>query len=604
MAAATTVPATTPSPFAVFRNRNFTLMWSGQLVSTIGSSLTSLAASILVYRLTHSALSVGLMLMATAAPSIFLGLVAGVFVDRFDRKRIMIAADLIRAVLVFLIPFLVPHNIAWLYVIVLLSSAVGQFFDPAHASVLPEVASDDELAAANSLMAISSFGSTAVGFAASGLIASQFSIQWAFYVDALTFLFSAFCIGLLQIAPLVVQGETNAAGAASEPAASVATIFRNMRSGMQFLFRTPILRSTFILLPVVGISFGLWNTLLLPFARQALGATEFEYGLQEGLTSVGFVIGSLLMARVSGRLREGQWLTLSFLGMGTVGAIYAGLSSVPLAILFVMISGFANAPSSIARGLLIQRNTPREMRGRVYSVFFVTRDVAFLVGMAAAGLADILGVRVLMLGSAVLVLVPGVLALFLPGLGQPAAEWRRAMRLLKTAPTAPGLGVGRAVTLADLDTLAARLPALSGLTAQDRRTLMAQARVVEAPPGTTILRKGETGDAAYFIISGRAVAGVETGEGNYRSLETMGAGDFFGEIAALTGSPRTANVVADEPTSLLQVPAATFRYLLTNARLSQLVHLKFLERLTRTNLTDLPRFAGVDHQTMRELRTQ
>jgi MFS transporter, DHA3 family, macrolide efflux protein len=593
MVTAAAAHATTPSPFAIFRNRNFTLVWSGQLVSTVGSSLTSLAASILVYRLTNSALSVGLMLMATAAPSIFLGLIAGVFVDRFDRKRIMIAADLIRAALVFSIPFLAPLDILWLYIIVLLSSAIGQFFDPAQASVLPEVASDEELAAANSLMAISSFGSTAVGFAASGLIASRFSIDWAFYADAITFLFSAFCISLLRIAPLAAQDETK-----------VATIFRNMKGGIQFLLRTPVLRSVFVLVPIIGISFGLWNTLLLPFARQALGATEFEYGLQEGLTSIGFVISSLLMAREANRLREGQWYALSFVGMGIVGAIYSGLTSVPVAILFVMISGFMNAPASIARGLLIQRNTPREMRGRVNSVFFVTRDVAFLVGMASAGLADILGVRVLVLGSALLVLVPGLLALFLPGLGQPAAEWRRALNLLKTAPTAPGLGVGRAATLADLDRLAARLPALSGLTEQDRRSLMAQARVIEAPPGTTILRKGETGDAAYFILSGRAVAGVETGEGQYRSLETMGPGDFFGEIAALTGSPRTANVAADEPMSLLQVPAGTFRRLLADAQLSQVVHTKFFERLTRTNLSELPRFAGVDQQTLRELRTE
>ena len=83
-------------------------MWTGQLVSTMGSALTSLAASIYVFRLTNSAMSVGLMLMATAAPSLLVGLFAGVLVDRFDRKRIMIAADLMRAVLVFLIPFLVP----------------------------------------------------------------------------------------------------------------------------------------------------------------------------------------------------------------------------------------------------------------------------------------------------------------------------------------------------------------------------------------------------------------------------------------------------------------------------------------------------------------
>src|SRR6185369_9119201 len=96
--------------------------------------------------------------------------------------------------------FLVHSNIAYLYVIVLLSSCVGQFFDPAQASVLPEIATDEELAAANSLMAISSFGATAVGFAASGLIASQFAIEWAFYIDAATFVVSAICILLLRVA--------------------------------------------------------------------------------------------------------------------------------------------------------------------------------------------------------------------------------------------------------------------------------------------------------------------------------------------------------------------------------------------------------------------
>jgi MFS family permease len=126
------------------------------------------------------------MLVAAALPTLLVGMVAGVFVDRYDRKKIMIASDLIRAVLVFLIPFLIPYNIAWLYIMVALTSAVAQFFDPAHESVLPEVASDEELAAANSMIAISSFGSTAIGFAASGLIASRH--EWAFYIDALTFL--------------------------------------------------------------------------------------------------------------------------------------------------------------------------------------------------------------------------------------------------------------------------------------------------------------------------------------------------------------------------------------------------------------------------------
>src|SRR6185369_403446 len=193
-----------PSMFSVFRNRDFRFLWTAQLVSTIGSSLTDLAAGILVFQRTQSALAVGLMLMATAIPSLFVGLVAGVFVDRFSRKKIMIASDLIRSALVFSIPFVIQINIVLLYVVVILASSVKQFFDPAEQSVLPDVASEEELAAANAFLSISSFGSTAIGFAAAGFLASTGEIAIAFFVDSLTFLFSAGCVSFVKIAPMLV----------------------------------------------------------------------------------------------------------------------------------------------------------------------------------------------------------------------------------------------------------------------------------------------------------------------------------------------------------------------------------------------------------------
>jgi len=104
---AATSPAPSLSPYAVFRNRSFTLLWIAQLVSTAGSALTSLAAGILVLRVTHSVALVGVMLMATAAPSLLVGLIAGVFVDRWNRKAILVGADLLRSVVVFLI---------WIYI--------------------------------------------------------------------------------------------------------------------------------------------------------------------------------------------------------------------------------------------------------------------------------------------------------------------------------------------------------------------------------------------------------------------------------------------------------------------------------------------------------
>src|SRR5579872_5109930 len=104
-----------PSIFAVFRRRNFTLLWVAQFISTIGNGLTESAAAILVYKLTGSAASVGLALLAAALPGLLVGLFAGVIVDRFDRKRIMIASNVICALVIAAIPLMLQFGVAWLY---------------------------------------------------------------------------------------------------------------------------------------------------------------------------------------------------------------------------------------------------------------------------------------------------------------------------------------------------------------------------------------------------------------------------------------------------------------------------------------------------------
>lgn len=584
-----------PSPFSVFRKRDFRLLWSAQLVSTIGTALTDLAAGILIFKATNSAFMVGLMFIATALPTLAIGLFAGVFVDRYDRRRIMVAADLIRAAIVVSIPFLVSINLALLYVAVAAVSTISQFFNPANDAVLPEVATDEELAAANSWIMISSFGSTSVGFALSGLLAAAFSVEWAFYLDAVTFLISAALLLWVRVGKIQVEGET-----------SVRVVVANLKEGVATLVGTPVLRSLFLVSAPVYLSFGLWNVLLLPFAINVLGAGEFEYGIQEGLTSVGFVVGSLLMARYADRWREGSWIVLSTLAMGIVGVLYGMATSIIVAIALVTLSGFFNAPSSVARRLIMQRSTPREMRGRVFSAFAVARDVTFLIGISLAGLADIIDVRLLVVASSIVLIVAGLWTTVMPGLGRPAAEWRRAMSALRGAAETPAVAAPatvRAATLADFDRLAGHLPALARLDESQRGALLGAATVRDVPGGATIVREGEVGDAAWFILDGRVLAGTPDAEGGYRSLSAMTEGDFFGEIAALTGSRRTATVVAEQPTSVVEIPAATLRALMAVPELGSLFLSKLTERLNRTNNADLPRFAGVDQASLRDLRT-
>lgn len=591
----TAAAAPAPSMFAVFRKRDFNLLWLAQLVSTAGSSLTDLAAGIFVYRETGSALAVGLTLMATALPSLVVGLLAGVYVDRHDRKRILMGTCLVQAVIVTLIAFVIGIEsiaVVGLYVLILINAGVKQFFDPAHDSLIPELATDEELLSANSFLSIASFGSTAIGFAAAGLLASTVDLYWAFIIDAGTFLFSAACIWFMGRYPMPVAEED----------ASVAVVVANLKAGFATLFGTPIIRSLFVVGAFMFFAFGLWNVLLLPFSIKVLGATEFEYGLQEGLTSVGFVVGSFFMARFGRHLPEPVWIVVALVGMGIAGILYGLATSVPFAIVLVMISGFFNSPSSVARSTLLQRNTPREMRGRVFSAFYVMRDVIFLFGMAGAGLADILDIRLMIIVASSLLFVSAAFTLFAPGLS--VATWRAAAARLQAAGAAPGMATlpMRPATLADFDRLAARIGPLGQLSPEQRSAFIRSATVREVPGGTQIVGHGDIASSAYFILDGSAAAGIPDGDG-YRGLSTMAAGDFFGEIAALTGSPRTADVIADADSTLLEVPAEALRATMVVPEIQKLIHTTLTTRLLRTESADLPRLAGVDQESLRDLRT-
>ena len=198
------------------------------------------------------------MLLAAAMPSLFVGLIAGVAVDRFDRKRIMICANLICAFIVAAIPILLPLGISWLYVLVALSSAVEQFFAPAQASVLPETAPEEQLVSANAMMTISLYGAVTIGFAAAGLIASMSTLTAAFIVDSLSFVMSALCIVWLEVAPHARQEPTSAASALD-----------NLRAGLAFVRETPVLRSLVLIFGLVFVDYGLTNSLVLPFVKRA-----------------------------------------------------------------------------------------------------------------------------------------------------------------------------------------------------------------------------------------------------------------------------------------------------------------------------------------------
>jgi len=149
---------------------------------------------------------------------------------------------------------------------------------------------------------------------------------------------------------------------------------------------------------------------------------------------------------------------------------------------------------------------------------------------------------------------------------------------------------------------ALHLLALAGLSPKARTELAAQTRIYDAPAGTAIVRQGEQSDTAYFLLDGRTVASQEL-DGTERVLEVHNAGDFFGEIAALTSVPRTASVLAEQPTTLLAVPAAALRTMMSDPQINRVFLSKLTERMLRMQIVALPGFSGLDEETLRDLRT-
>ena len=202
----------TIAALAPLRIPDYRRLWVGQVVSVVGDKINQIAMAIMVYTITGSMLQMGIMLGVTLLPAALFGVVAGVYVDRWDRRRTMLAADIIRALAVLAIPFAARFGISWAYLLAFLASTVALFFVPAKRALIPDVVPTDALMAANSLdnasEAIAELGGLAVG----GALVATLGYQWAFGIDAVTFIFSASCIARIghrrQVTPEAVPRES------------------------------------------------------------------------------------------------------------------------------------------------------------------------------------------------------------------------------------------------------------------------------------------------------------------------------------------------------------------------------------------------------------
>jgi len=220
--------------------------------------------------------------------------------------------------------------------------------------------------------------------------------------------------------------------------------------------------------------------------------------------------------------------------------------------------------------------------------------------MLLAGLADVMNVRTLFMVSAFVLVLAGAVALLLPALGETVTEWKRTLHLLRGLEAAPRLGLGRAASRSEIDHFIQRMDGLEQMPSNERDELAAQTLIAQAPPGVLVVYRGETSDMAYFILRGSVGVGLVR-EHEYIFLEFKRDGDFFGEIAALKGMPRTASIITEEDCEFLVIHAQVMKQLARSyPGWNSVLHTAMGEHLSRT---ERPHGTGYDQQMLRELRT-
>lgn len=362
------------------RNRHFALLFIGQTISEMGNSFTLVAASLLILHRTGSPAQVGLFIIATNIPALLLGLIAGTLVDRWDRRHILIASDVLRGAFIAALPLLAEAWLGWIYVIGFANAFIARFFIPALRSILPDIVSDEELVPANGMLATSEHISRTIGYALAGLAVQYLSFTWAFYADAVTFFISALSIVPISMPPL---------SATQMRRQGVGAVFSDLAEGLIYMRRHGLM----LAIVLIGLSFtlsaGAFNGFFAAFNQRTLGGDDASYGLLEAASSVGMALGGLLFSRSHPR-NVGTMIIVGLLGVGA-STVLTGLSLSPqMALPILALGGIANTVFLLALDLIIQRQVPRELRGRAFAVLGLAGRLGLTVGPAAAGLPDTL----------------------------------------------------------------------------------------------------------------------------------------------------------------------------------------------------------------------
>lgn len=385
--------------------RDFRFLWLGQIVSNFGDALTHLTLVLFINRVTGGdAQAIAWLLIALALPTAVLGLIAGVFVDRWNRKQVMIISDGLRAVLTLGFVIAAVSEQLWLiYLLAFLHATVSSFFAPARSAVIPRVVPKEGLLAANSLSQMSVVLFRVLGTAVAGLLVGTLeTFSTAFILDALTFAISA-----LLISRIIAQTQT----AESQAPASVNVIFDQLREGISLIMGSRTLIGVIMAGGVAMLGIGALNVLLAPMIVNDLGLPETWFGAIEFAQVAAMILSGAMVTALAAKFKP--------TALTSGGLFFSGLLIFPLAfvsqiwqifpILFAL--GLLATPLNAGISTLVQTAVANEHLGRIGSALNAVIQTASLISMFLAGtLAALVGVRSVFLISGLIVCLSGLVA--------------------------------------------------------------------------------------------------------------------------------------------------------------------------------------------------
>lgn len=396
---------------ALLRQRNFGLLWFGGLISFIGDWITLVSLPIYIYNLTGSVAATGGTWIAAVLPSVVLQSLAGVYVDRWDRRQTMVVANLLTVPLV--LGFLLvqtPQDVWLVYLLIAAKSAVGNFMGPAENALLPKLVDETHLPTANALNTLNNNLARLIGPAIGGLVMASAGFGYAVVLDAITFVVAGLMIALIR-APRHVTRATQATDAEGTEVTVPPNVLREWLEGIRLVKNDRLIALLFIFIGVSLISEGFFQVMITPFVMDTLGGDARELGWLMTAQAVGGLLGGLVIGSLSTRVKPARMVAVGLLLLGLIDLAVFNIPNLPVGLVLFMLAGPPVIALHTGVMTLLQTRAEDRYRGRLFGVFGMTVSLTIVVGQViATATGEVLGARILMSVGGTLMAATGVVA--------------------------------------------------------------------------------------------------------------------------------------------------------------------------------------------------